>query len=48
LQGTREELVRVARNFRLEGLVAKRRNSAYEAGWPSGAWLKVKLTLQHY
>jgi bifunctional non-homologous end joining protein LigD len=46
LQGTREELVKVARNFGLEGLVAKRPNSIYEAGRRSGAWLKVKLTLQ--
>ena len=46
LQGTREELVRVARQFRLEGLLAKRRNSTYESGRRSGAWVKVKLTLE--
>ena len=45
LQGTREELLRVARQFHLEGLVAKRRGSTYEAGRRSGAWVKVKLTL---
>jgi bifunctional non-homologous end joining protein LigD len=44
LQGTREKLFRIARNFRLEGLVAKRRDSTYEAGRRSGAWVKVKLT----
>jgi bifunctional non-homologous end joining protein LigD len=46
LLGTREELVQVARQFRLEGLVAKRRDSTYEAGRRSGAWVKVKLTLE--
>jgi bifunctional non-homologous end joining protein LigD len=46
LQGTREELVRVARQFRLEGLVAKRKNSTYESGQRSGVWVKVKLTME--
>jgi bifunctional non-homologous end joining protein LigD len=46
LQGTREELVQVARQFQLEGLSAKRRDSLYESGRRSGAWVKVKLTQQ--
>lgn len=46
LQGTKDELLQVARQFHLEGLVAKRSNSQYEAGRRSGAWVKVKLTLQ--
>jgi bifunctional non-homologous end joining protein LigD len=44
LQGSKEELIRVARQFGLEGLVAKRLNSVYESGRRSGAWVKVKLT----
>jgi ATP dependent DNA ligase domain len=32
LQGTTEELLRVARQFLLEGLIAKRRDSVYESG----------------
>jgi len=46
LQGTREELLQVARQFQLEGLIAKRPDSLYEAGRRSGAWVKVKLTQQ--
>jgi bifunctional non-homologous end joining protein LigD len=46
LQGTREELLQVARQFQLEGLIAKRPESVYESGRRSGAWLKVKLTQQ--
>jgi hypothetical protein len=37
-------LLRVAQEFGLEGLVAKRLNSVYESGRRSGAWVKVKLT----
>jgi bifunctional non-homologous end joining protein LigD len=44
LQGTKDELLRVAQEFGLEGLVAKRLNSLYESGRRSGAWVKVKLT----
>ena len=44
LQGTREDLLRVAQEFGLEGLVAKRLNSVYETGRRSGTWVKVKLT----
>src|SRR5271157_1747896 len=46
LQGSREELFRVAHQFKLEGLTAKRPNSLYESGRRSGAWVKVKLTQQ--
>jgi bifunctional non-homologous end joining protein LigD len=38
-------LLRVAQEFGLEALVAKRLNSLYESGRRSGAWVKVKLTL---
>jgi len=46
LQGTREDLLQVARQFQLEGLVAKRRDSLYQSGRRSGAWVKVKITQQ--
>ena len=45
LKGSKEELLRVAQEFGLEGLVAKRLNSRYESGRRSGAWVKIKLTL---
>jgi bifunctional non-homologous end joining protein LigD len=44
LRNTREELLRVAQEFGLEGLVAKRRNSVYESGRRSGAWVKFKIS----
>jgi len=43
-QGSKEDLLRVAQEFGLEGLVAKRLNSVYESGRRSGAWTKIKLT----
>jgi len=46
LRGNREELLEVARQFRLEGLMAKRPDSLYESGRRSGSWVKVKLTQQ--
>jgi bifunctional non-homologous end joining protein LigD len=46
LSGTREELLQLAQKFHLEGLIAKRPDSLYEAGRGSGAWVKVKLTQQ--
>jgi bifunctional non-homologous end joining protein LigD len=44
LRGTKEELLRVAQEFGLEGLVAKRPKSVYESGRRSGAWVKFKIT----
>jgi bifunctional non-homologous end joining protein LigD len=46
LRGTGEQLLQLARQFQLEGLIAKRPDSLYEAGRRSGAWVKVKLTQQ--
>jgi bifunctional non-homologous end joining protein LigD len=46
LRGKREELLQVARQFQLEGLIAKRPESLYQSGRRSGAWVKVKLTQQ--
>ena len=44
LRGTKNELLRVAQEFGLEGLVAKKPNSVYESGRRSGAWVKFKIT----
>ena len=44
LRGSKDELLRVAQEFGLEGLVAKRPNSIYESGRRSGAWVKFKIT----
>jgi bifunctional non-homologous end joining protein LigD len=44
LRGSKEELLRVAKEFGLEGLVAKRKSSVYESGRRSGAWVKFKIT----
>jgi bifunctional non-homologous end joining protein LigD len=44
LRGTKQELLKVAQQFELEGLMAKRPDSLYESGRRSGAWVKVKLT----
>jgi bifunctional non-homologous end joining protein LigD len=44
LRGTRDDLLRVAQEVGLEGLVAKKRNSVYESGRRSGAWVKFKIT----
>jgi bifunctional non-homologous end joining protein LigD len=37
------ELIAVVKEFGLEGIVAKRRDSVYESGKRSGAWLKYKI-----
>ena len=44
--GHGEELMRASRENGLEGVIAKRLDSAYEAGRRSGAWLKVKNRLR--
>ena len=46
LRGTREQLLAIAHQFQLEGLIAKKPDSHYEPGRRSGAWVKVKLTQQ--
>jgi bifunctional non-homologous end joining protein LigD len=43
LDGSLLDLIRCVRDQELEGLVAKRRNSVYEAGQRSGAWLKMRV-----
>ena len=44
LRGSKDELLRVAQEFGLEGLIARRPNSLYESGRRSGAWVKFKIT----
>jgi bifunctional non-homologous end joining protein LigD len=44
LRGDKEELLHLARQFQLEGLIAKRPDSLYESGRRSGAWVKYKIT----
>jgi bifunctional non-homologous end joining protein LigD len=46
LQGTVAELIEAIRGLRLEGIVAKRKDSLYDAGQRSDAWLKLKLDQQ--
>ena len=38
-----EELIRVAKEFGFEGIVAKRKDSFYEPGKRSGAWVKYRV-----
>jgi bifunctional non-homologous end joining protein LigD len=40
------DLIRAAKELRLEGLVAKHKGSLYEAGKRSGAWVKYKINLR--
>ena len=44
LRGSKDEVLQVAQQFGLEGLVAKKPDSLYESGRRSGAWVKFKLT----
>jgi bifunctional non-homologous end joining protein LigD len=41
-----EELLDKAQKLGLEGLIAKRSGSRYEAGQRTGAWIKIKLHLE--
>ena len=43
LEGSIDKLLVEARRLGLEGLIGKRKNSVYEAGRRSGAWIKLKL-----
>ncbi len=43
LEGTAKAVVAAARDQGLEGIVAKRLNSTYQAGAKSGAWVKFKV-----
>src|SRR6202042_2076090 len=43
LPGTLSELIEAVKQQGLEGLVAKRRDSPYESGERSGAWMKMRV-----
>jgi bifunctional non-homologous end joining protein LigD len=46
LPGTAARVVAAVRTLGLEGVIAKRKDSRYDAGLRSEAWLKLKLELQ--
>lgn len=46
LPGSVTDIVRTVRAMQLEGVIAKRKNSQYEAGERSGNWQKLKLERQ--
>jgi bifunctional non-homologous end joining protein LigD len=46
LPGSAADIVRTVRAMHLEGVVAKRKASTYEAGERSGSWQKLKLERQ--
>ena len=43
LDASADELVRVAKEFGFEGIVAKRKDALYESGKRTGAWVKYKV-----
>ena len=45
LEGTMRELIQSVKESRLEGLVAKRKDSVYEAGLRTGAWRKMRVNI---
>lgn len=46
LEGSATDVVSAVSQLGLEGVIAKRRDSRYDAGQRSGAWVKVKLDQQ--
>lgn len=44
--GSLATIIEAVRGLKLEGIIAKRKNSRYESGEPSGHWLKLKLEQQ--
>ena len=43
MQASAAELIRAVREQGLEGVIAKRQDSSYEAGKRSGAWVKMRV-----
>jgi ATP-dependent DNA ligase len=43
LTASADELLRVAKEFGFEGIVAKRKDSIYESGKRTGAWVKYRV-----
>ena len=46
LPGTSKQVIEAVSRIGLEGLVARRRDSLYQSGERSGAWVKLKLDKQ--
>jgi bifunctional non-homologous end joining protein LigD len=46
LPGTAQQVIAAVRQHGLEGVIAKRKDSRYEAAQRSGAWVKLKLDKQ--
>jgi bifunctional non-homologous end joining protein LigD len=46
LPGTATQVIAAVQRLGLEGVIAKRRDSSYEPGQASGAWVKLKLEKQ--
>jgi len=46
LPGTAQQVIAAVQRLGLEGVIAKRRDSRYDAGQRSGAWVKLKLDKQ--
>ena len=46
LPGTAQQVIAAVQRLGLEGVIAKRRDSRYDAGMRSGAWVKLKLDKQ--
>ena len=46
LPGTAQQVIAAVQRLGLEGVIAKRKDSRYEAAQPSGAWVKLKLDKQ--
>jgi DNA ligase D-like protein (predicted ligase) len=46
LPGTAQQVIGAVQRLGLEGVIAKRRDSRYDAGMRSGAWVKLKLDKQ--
>ena len=46
LPGTAQQVITAVQRLGLEGVIAKRRDSRYDSGQRSGAWVKPKLDKQ--
>jgi bifunctional non-homologous end joining protein LigD len=46
LPGTAQQVIEAVQTLGLEGVIAKRRTSRYDAGQRNGAWVKLKLDRQ--
>jgi ATP-dependent DNA ligase len=44
LDGSADNLIRIAKEFGFEGIVAKRKDSLYESGKRTGSWVKYRVS----